>query len=47
MDAGTPYSIARLTGDADIDDVAALEASSFTTPWPRDKLARELQNASV
>jgi len=47
MDAGTPYSIARLTGDADIDDVAALEASSFTTPWPRDMLARELQNTSM
>jgi ribosomal-protein-alanine N-acetyltransferase len=47
MDAGTPYSIARLTDEADIDDVAALEASSFTMPWPRDMLARELQNTSV
>jgi ribosomal-protein-alanine N-acetyltransferase len=47
MDAGSSYSIARLSGDADIEDVAALEASSFTTPWPRDMLARELQNTSV
>jgi ribosomal-protein-alanine N-acetyltransferase len=39
--------IARLTGDADLDDVAALEAASFTNPWSREMLARELRNASV
>jgi ribosomal-protein-alanine N-acetyltransferase len=47
MDAGGAYAITRLTGDADLDDVAALEASSFTHPWTRDMLARELGNADV
>ena len=39
--------IARLTGDADLDDVAALEAASFSNPWSRDMLARELRNTNV
>ncbi len=40
-------AIARLTADADLDDVAALEAASFSHPWSRDMLARELQNSNV
>jgi ribosomal-protein-alanine N-acetyltransferase len=47
MDGGAPYSIARLSGDADLDEVSALEASSFSNPWSRDMLARDLQNTSV
>jgi ribosomal-protein-alanine N-acetyltransferase len=33
--------------DADIDAVAALEAASFTNPWPRDALVWELRNSDV
>jgi ribosomal-protein-alanine N-acetyltransferase len=40
-------AIARLIADGDLDDVAALEAASFSNPWSRDMLARELQNANV
>jgi len=47
MDAGASYAIARLTANADLDEVAALEASSFTNPWSRDMLARELRNAPI
>jgi ribosomal-protein-alanine N-acetyltransferase len=32
---------------ADIDAVAALEAASFTNPWPRDQLVWELRNSDV
>ncbi len=45
-DAGR-YSIARLTKDEDLDEVAALEAASFTNPWTREMLARELNNSDV
>jgi ribosomal-protein-alanine N-acetyltransferase len=34
--------IERLTSDADLDAVVALEAASFTNPWSREMLAREL-----
>lgn len=47
MDTGGPYSVSRLAGEADLDEVAALEAASFTSPWSRDMLARELRNAAV
>ena len=40
-------AIARLTSDADLDEVIALEAASFTNPWSRDTLARELRNTAV
>ena len=40
-------AIVRLTADADLADVAALEAASFSHPWSRDMLARELQNTNV
>jgi ribosomal-protein-alanine N-acetyltransferase len=42
-----PYSIARLTRDDDLDEVAALEAASFTNPWTREMLARELRHSDV
>jgi hypothetical protein len=32
--------IERVAGDADLDGIVALEASSFTNPWPREMLAR-------
>ena len=32
---------------ADIDAVAALEADSFTNPWPREQLVWELTNSDV
>jgi ribosomal-protein-alanine N-acetyltransferase len=34
--------IERLTDARDLDDVAALEAASFTNPWTREMLAGEL-----
>ena len=45
-DAG-PYAIARLTRVEDLDDVVALEAASFTNPWTREMLARELSHSDV
>ena len=41
------FVIERVTGDADLDAVVALEAVSFTNPWPRDMLARELMQSAV
>jgi ribosomal-protein-alanine N-acetyltransferase len=41
------YSISRLDkGDA-LDDVVRLEATSFSNPWSREMLARELRNRDV
>ncbi len=42
-----PYSIARLSDPEDLDEVAALEAASFTNPWTREMLARELSHSDV
>jgi ribosomal-protein-alanine N-acetyltransferase len=39
--------IERVAGDEDIDAVAALEAATFTNPWTRDMLARELRESAV
>jgi ribosomal-protein-alanine N-acetyltransferase len=47
MEGEGPYSIGRLSGDADLSEVAALEAASFSNPWTREMLARELQNAAL
>jgi [ribosomal protein S18]-alanine N-acetyltransferase len=47
MNDGFDYSITRLTEDDDLDEVVALEAMSFTNPWSRDILARELRNRDV
>lgn len=35
------------TATADIDAIAALEAESFTNPWPRETLVWELRNSDV
>ena len=39
--------IERLTGDDDLDAVASLESASFTNPWTRDMLAKELERSEV
>jgi ribosomal-protein-alanine N-acetyltransferase len=39
--------IERAVDDDDLDAVAALEAASFTNPWTRDMLARELRQSDV
>lgn len=39
--------IERLSGAADLDAVAALEAASFTNPWTRESLERELARSPV
>ncbi len=41
------WSIGRLSGDDDLDRVAALEAATFTNPWTREMLARELERPEV
>lgn len=40
-------TIERISNGADLDAVAALEAASFTNPWTRDMLARELETSLV
>jgi len=42
-----PYTIERLVAEEDLEAVAALEARSFTNPWTREMLARELQHSDV
>jgi ribosomal-protein-alanine N-acetyltransferase len=39
--------IERIGGPEDLDAVAALEASTFTNPWTREMLERELQQSAV
>jgi ribosomal-protein-alanine N-acetyltransferase len=39
--------IERLTGDEDLDAVVALEAESFTNPWTKEMLDRELRHSDV
>ena len=43
----SPYTIERLSGDEDLDAVAALEAETFTNPWTRDMLALELRRSDL
>ena len=40
-------TIEPLTGDEDLDAVAALESECFTNPWTREMLARELKRSDV
>lgn len=47
LDGSGPYAIARMTRDDELDEVAALEAASFTNPWTREMLARELSHSDV
>ena len=41
------WKIEPLSTEQDLDAVAALEARSFTNPWSRDMLARELRQSDV
>ena len=47
MSEGPPIVVERLAGEDDLDAVAALEAASFTNPWTREMLAKELERADV
>lgn len=47
MPADDRIVIERLGGDEDLDAVAALESASFTNPWTREMLARELERGEV
>jgi len=47
MPGQSEYSILRLESDDDLDAVARLEAASFSNPWSREMLARELRNPDV
>ena len=39
--------IEEVSASADLDSVVALEATSFTNPWTRDMLLRELRQSDV
>ena len=44
---GPHYAITRLRYGDDLDDVVALEAASFSNPWSRETLERDLCNTDV
>ena len=44
---GDFVGVERLTDDADLDAVVALEAASFTNPWSREMLVRELEEPTA
>jgi ribosomal-protein-alanine N-acetyltransferase len=39
--------IEQTTGSDDLDAVASLESASFTNPWTREMLARELERSDI
>ncbi len=41
------FAIERVTSGPDLDAVAALEAASFTNPWTKEMLVRELETSLV
>jgi [ribosomal protein S18]-alanine N-acetyltransferase len=43
----TGMVIERVSDPADLDAVAALESATFTNPWTRDMLERELRQSDV
>ena len=47
MDGADRIRIEQVTGGEDLDHVCALEAESFTNPWTREMLERELQHSDV
>ena len=47
INVAVPFSVERLTTEADLDAVAELEARCFSNPWTRDMLARELAQSDV
>jgi ribosomal-protein-alanine N-acetyltransferase len=47
MGNGESITIDRLSSDEALDEVAALEAACFNTPWTREMRARELRESEV
>jgi ribosomal-protein-alanine N-acetyltransferase len=47
MPLDQPIAIERMAGDEDLDAVVSLEAASFTNPWTREMLLRELERSEV
>ena len=43
----TNWAIERTLSIADLDDIVAIEKSSFTNPWTREMYVRELENPDV
>jgi [ribosomal protein S18]-alanine N-acetyltransferase len=41
------WSITRLAGDEELDRVVEIEAASFSKPWTREMLVRELRHSDV
>jgi [ribosomal protein S18]-alanine N-acetyltransferase len=41
------FHIERVGPSDNLDDIVALEAQSFSNPWPREILARELADSAV
>lgn len=41
------WTIERVSQDADLGDVLAIESASFTNPWKREVYRRELENPDV
>ena len=41
------WSIARLAGDDELERVVEIEAASFSRPWTREMLMRELRHSEV
>lgn len=44
---GFEYTISRLQEDDSLEDIVRLEAASFSSPWSREMLGRELRNPEV
>lgn len=47
IEADRPWVVERIRDGADLDAVVALEAASFTNPWTRAMLDRELVQSDV
>jgi ribosomal-protein-alanine N-acetyltransferase len=45
--SASDYTIERVTSDADLDQVATLEAACFTNPWTRAMLEREVKGSTT
>jgi ribosomal-protein-alanine N-acetyltransferase len=43
MPQPAPFTVERLRGEADLDAVVAVERTSFSNPWTREMLVRELE----
>lgn len=47
MDGADALRVEQVTGGDDLDQVCALEAESFSNPWTREMLERELRHSDV